>query len=58
MRVLLQNRHDASISTASSLEPGRICMTMSFSQTSYTQILCSQILRPRPMPMLDARFAL
>jgi len=28
-------------------------MTMSYSQTSY-----SQILRPRPMPMLDARFAL
>ena len=33
-------------------------MTMSYSQTSYSQILCSQILRPRPMPMLDARFAL
>jgi len=41
---VLQITRDAFISVAFSLEPGRICMIVAF----------SQIARPRPMPMLDA----
>ena len=47
-RPVLQNLSDAFISVASSLEPGRICMIMSF----------SQIGSPRPKLMLDACAAL
>ena len=42
--VILQITRDAFISSALSLEPGRICMISSYSQTA----------RPRSMPMLDA----
>ena len=48
LTAILQITRDAFISTASSLEPGRICMISSY----------SQIERPRPMLMLDACFAL
>jgi len=45
---LLQNSSKTFISRASSLEPGRICMMMCF----------SQIVFPRPKPMPDACIAL
>jgi len=46
--ALLQNLPDAFISGTSSLEPGRSCMIMSFSQMAF----------PRPKPMPDACVAL
>jgi hypothetical protein len=46
--ALLQILPDAFISGASSLEPGRICMIMSYSQSTFS--------RPKPMP--DACVAL
>jgi hypothetical protein len=46
--VILQIARDAFISSALSLEPGRICMISSYSQTA----------RPRSVFMLDACLAL
>jgi hypothetical protein len=48
LRAMLQKSCDVFTSTASSLEPGRICMILSF----------SQIAPSRPMFMLDVRWAL
>jgi hypothetical protein len=46
--AILQKDRDAFISSASSLEPGRICMISMY----------SQIAPSRPKPFLDARVAL